>query len=809
MTTAASRTVDLDIQGMTCASCVGRVERKLGRIEGVEASVNLPLHSARVQVPEGVSDEDILETIRQAGYSPSLKESGRAARESTPESSASSESAEASESSDASEASGHTMPTPSALRHRIWVAAALTLPTFAISMIPGLQFPHVGWVLAALSLPVVTWAAWPFHRSAVTNARHGSSTMDTLVSMGVALAYLYSLAHLLADPGMTASVHPSHSGGMDMSSHQLYFESAAVITTFLLIGRFLESRAQEQSGQALHALLNLGAKEVEIVRDYGADQQQSTRIPVEQLTEGEVFLVRPGEKVAADGVVLDGHSAVDESMLTGESVPVEVSAGDQVTGATLNTGGRLIVRATRVGSETTLAKMSELVSQAQSSKAPIARLADRISAVFVPVVLGIAVLTFLGWLLIGGGMTGGLNGETLNTALIAAVSVLVIACPCALGLATPTAILTGTGRGAQLGILIKSARVLEDTRRVDSIVMDKTGTITRGELTLEGVHRFEGAAPGSGRNDEARVLTLAGAVEEASEHPIAQAIAEAAAQRLPQNSASSAADASGTGDSTTRRLPEVADFASSAGGGVSGTVTLEGSEHRVLVGQPRWLAEEGVELSEDQRAVLTGVQEDGAVGVVVTVNGEPAAVLSLRDAPKPDAAEAIRELRALGLTPILLTGDAEPVARAVAAQVGIEQDAVIAGVSPQKKLEEVQRLQGRGRVVAMVGDGINDAAALAAADLGVAMGAGTDVALEAADLSLMRNELAAVPQAIRLSAATLRTIKSNLFWAFAYNALAIPVAAAGLLNPMIAGAAMAFSSVFVVLNSLRLKRFDR
>lgn len=794
--TASSRTVELDIQGMTCASCVGRVERKLGKIEGVEASVNLPLHAARVRVPEGVSDEEILETVRRTGYTPTLKRPPRA-----PESRASSDTPDSSgaHASSSTPAEGHDpaspaqaehLPLPMAsLKRRIAVALTLTVPTFAISMIPGLQFPHFGWVLAVLSLPVVTWAAWPFHRSAAVNARHGSSTMDTLVSMGVALAYLYSLAHLIADPGMTAHAGTAHAGGMDMAAHQLYFESAAVITTFLLIGRFLEARAQDHSGQALRALLDLGAREVEVIRDYGTPRQQTERIPVERLAVGEVFMVRPGEKIATDGVVLEGRSAVDESMLTGESVPVEVSPEDRVTGATLNTGGRLIVRAQRVGAETTLAKMGELVSEAQSTKAPIARLADRISAVFVPLVLGIAGLTLLGWLIFGGMAAGGVDAEVVNRALIAAVSVLVIACPCALGLATPTAILTGTGRGAQLGILIKSAQALEDTRRVDSIVMDKTGTVTRGKLSLQEVHAFPG-------HDAARALSLAGAVEDASEHPIAQAVAAAARERLGS-----------------RRLPGVAGFESAPGGGVRGTVTAENAEgtggSAVLVGQPSWLAGQGVELTPEQTGRLREVQEGGAVGVVVAVDGEPAAVLSLRDEPKPDAVRAVRELRELGLEPILLTGDALPVARAVAEQVGIAPEAVIAGVSPEEKLEEVRGLQGQGRVVAMVGDGVNDAAALAAADLGVAMGAGTDVALEAADLSLMRDELSAVPQAIRLSAATLRIIRSNLFWAFAYNVLAIPVAAAGLLNPMIAGAAMAFSSVFVVMNSLRLKRFDR
>ena len=771
----SQRVVDLDIQGMTCASCVGRVERKLGKIDGVHASVNLPLESAQVTVPEGVTDEQILQTVRDAGYTPSLKRPPQ-------------------EDDDAAQ---RAEPGTAALRRRVWVSLPLAAVVFAISMIPGLQFPHWGWVAAVLSLPVVTWGAWPFHRGAAVNARHGSSTMDTLVSLGVAAAYLFSLGHLLADPEMTAHAHLGHA--VSMADHQLYFESAGVITVFLLLGRWLEARAQDRSGQALRKLLDLGAKDVEVMDEDGVGH----RVPVSRLAAGQRFIVRPGEKVAADGVVVEGHSAVDESMLTGESVPVEVSEGDRVTGATLNTGGRLIVRAERVGEDTTLAQMGRLVSQAQSTKAPVARLADRISAVFVPVVLGIAVLTFLLWLLIGGAADGG-----LNAAFVAAVSVLVIACPCALGLATPTALLTGTGRGAQLGILIKSAQVLEDTRGVDAVVLDKTGTVTRGQLSLEEMrlpettaHSDGGEAPAASQTGEGRgapvtaeeLLLLAGAVEEASEHPIARAVAAGARER------------------TGKQLPAVREFASAAGGGVSGLVRLaeDDEEHRVAVGQPSWLAAEGIEVPAAHRETLTAAQGEGRIGVVAAVDGMSVGLLLLRDEPKEDAASALDQLREMGLRPVLLTGDAEPVARAIAEQVGIAAEDVIAGVSPEQKVRAVERLQGEGRVVAMVGDGVNDAAALARADLGVAMGAGTDVALEAADLTLMRNELAAVPQAIRLSRATLRIIRSNLFWAFCYNVIAIPVAALGLLNPMIAGAAMAFSSVFVVLNSLRLTRFDR
>ncbi|MDN5618059.1 MAG: heavy metal translocating P-type ATPase [Kocuria sp.] len=803
------RVVDLTVEGMTCASCVGRVERKLGKLDGVEASVNLPLGSAKVTAPAHISDENLLEAVRKAGYTPSLATgkrtpgtgmgapagataqadaaapAGAAARTGHPSGEAGesvhvqrghhSPGSEQDTESSHGEGHGHdmAMPPESSLIRRIWVSAIFTVPLFAISMIPWFQFPHWAWAAAILALPVATWSAWPFHVTAARAARHGASTMDTLVSLGVVVSYLYSLGRLVTDPGMTAGAHPG--GHMDMSSHQVYFETAAVVTFFLLIGRYTETRAQSRSSEALHKLLDLGAREVDVVRSGSAEP---VRIAVEDLRVDDEFVVRPGEKIATDGVVVDGDSAVDESMLTGESVPVEVGPGSNVTGATLNANGRLLVRATRVGEGTTLAQMGRLVADAQASKAPVARLADRISAVFVPIVLVLAALTFILWWTIGGALT---------PAFVAGVSVLVIACPCALGLATPTALLTGTGRGAQLGVLIKSAQVLEDTRRVNTILLDKTGTVTSGELSVEGTRVLASSAA---VQDDDALMVLAGAVEDASEHPIARAVADAARR------------AHGS-------LPRVDDFTSAAGGGVRGRVVMNGSAHDVAVGQASWLTDLGVDVPSDHLEVVSHAQEGGATSILVAVNGISAGLLTLRDRPKADAAASIAELREMGLRPILLTGDAAPVARAVATEVGIDPSDVIAGVSPSGKVEQVERLQGRGRVVAMVGDGVNDAAALARADLGVAMGAGTDVALEASDITLVRGEVGAVAQAIRLSRATLRVIKSSLFWAFGYNVVAIPVAALGLLNPMIAGAAMAFSSVFVILNALRLKRFGR
>ena len=743
-----SRVIELDIEGMTCASCVGRVERKLGKLDGVTASVNLPLESARVTVPAGITDEQITATVNAAGYKATLR---------TPRDTA----AEAPAASPAA-----------TLAPRLVAAAALTVPVFLISMFPALQFPNWGWVAGALALPVVSWAAWPFHRAAAVNARHLSSTMDTLVSIGVTAAYVFSAWQLLADPRLTE--HPGMEG---MGSGGLYFEVAAVVTTFLLLGRYLEANAKQKAGDALKALLDLGAKDATVLRD-GLE----FKVPADRLRVGDIIVVRPGEKIATDGVVIEGSSAVDASLVTGESVPVEVGPDSQVTGATINTSGRLLVRATRVGADTTLAQMGRLVSQAQSGKAPIARLADRISAVFVPIVLALAAVTFGAWLLAAG---PAVTDAELRAAFTAAVAVLVIACPCALGLATPVGLLTGTGRGAQLGILIKGPQVLEDTRTVDTILLDKTGTVTTGHLAVAGTRAF---APFG----ESEVLRLAGAAEAASEHPVARAIAAAA---LTAGQAS--------GDAAP--LPAVTDFHSAPGGGVRGSV----DGRLVTVGRSGWLQENGVTVSGAQREALSAAEAAGATAIWVAVDGEPAGIISLRDTLKPGSAAAIARLRELGLRPILLTGDNAAVAGEVAAAVGIPPEDVFAGVLPEGKVDAVRKLQAGGATVAMAGDGVNDAAALAQADLGIAMGSGTDVAIEAADLTVMGNDLRQVGQAIELSRRTLATIKTNLFWAFFYNAVGIPVAALGLLNPMIAGAAMAASSVLVVANSLRLRSFGK
>lgn len=779
------RIIDLKIEGMTCASCVGRVERKLGKIEGVQASVNLPLESARVSVPAGVTDQQIVDTVGSAGYKARLVRpaGGEHAGQHQTEHGNASEHREHGGHEDHMAHGG----TAAALRPRLILAAVLTVPVFLVSMIPALQFNNWGWVAAALSLPVVTWSAWPFHRAAAINARHLASTMDTLVSLGVIAAYLFSAVTLAADPALTATVHAGMDGMEAAPGHaNLYFEVAAVVVTFLLLGRYLEANAKSRAGDALKALLSLGAKDATVLRD-GAE----VRIPAASLAVGDVFVVRPGEKIATDGVVADGQSAVDASLITGESVPVDVGPGDAVTGATVNTSGRLLVTATRVGSETTLAQMGRLVSAAQSGKAPIARLADRISAVFVPIVLVIAVLTFVLWMIFSG---------DLQSAFTAAVAVLVIACPCALGLATPVGLLTGTGRGAQLGILIKGPQVLEDTRTVDTIVLDKTGTVTDGRLSVTGTLVLDGAGDGqdpSGAGmpgpslSAAELLRLAGSVEAAGEHPIAQAIAAAAQDAHRAGTAQAPAPVTG--------------FDSSPGGGVRGTV--EGRQ--VVAGRPGWLAENGITMPDSASALLLQEQEAGSTAVLVAVDGRAAGIISLRDNLKPGSVAAITRLRALGLRPVLLTGDNAIVAARVAAAVGIAPEDVLADVRPLGKVEAVKRFQAEGATVAMAGDGVNDAPALAQADLGIAMGSGTDVAIEAADLTVMGNDLGQVATAIELSRRTLRTIKTNLFWAFFYNAVGIPVAALGLLNPMIAGAAMAASSVLVVGNSLRLRRFGK
>jgi len=734
--------IELEIGGMTCASCAHRIERKLNRLDGVSASVNYATEKARVTVPEGYDPRDLVTTVEQAGYTAALP-------------------APPQERGGTAEEDGTEDPELRSLRQRLIGAAVLTIPVIALSMIPALQFTHWQWLVLALAAPVVVWGAWPFHRAAAITLRHGAATMDTLISVGVTAAFLWSLyALFLGTAGMPGMTHEfSLAIGRSDGGANIYLEVAAGVTLFILLGRYLEKRSKRQAGAALRALLDMGAKDVAVLRD-GTEM----RVPVAELVVGDRFVVRPGEKIATDGVVDQGSSAVDASMLTGESVPVEVGAGDDVTGATVNAGGRLVVRATRVGADTQLARMAQMVEDAQSGKAEIQRLADRVSGVFVPIVIVIALGVLAAWIL---------TGHPLEAAFTAAVAVLIIACPCALGLATPTALLVGTGRGAQLGILLKGPEVLESTRRVDTILLDKTGTVTTGRMALTE------AVPAAGV-DRAELLRLAGAVEDASEHPIARAIAAGAAEQ-------------------TGPLPVASDFENLAGRGVRGTV--EGVE--VLVGRESLL--EGRELPVELAEAKAAAESRGETAVIVLREGRARGVLVVADTVRPTSAEAITQLKELGLTPILLTGDHRAVAEHIAAEVGIER--VIAGVLPEGKIAEVTRLQQQGKSVAMVGDGVNDAPALAQADLGLAMGTGTDVAIEAGDITLVRGDLRAVADAIRLSRRTLSTIKGNLFWAFAYNVAAIPLAALGLLNPMLAGAAMAFSSVFVVGNSLRLRSF--
>ena len=772
-----TRIIHLDVQGMTCASCVGRVERKLRKIPGVDPAVNLPLESARVIVPADITDEQIIETVNNAGYTASLKTEVRDA-----------------------ESEETTNARSGGLGWRIVVALLLGVPIFLISMFPTFQFPHWGWVLALITLPVAVYSAEPFHRAALTNARHFSSTMDTLVSLGVIVAYLYSLAQLFMNPGLTEHVHPMQGGILDMflsGNHApLYFDSASMVTLFLLIGRAIEHRTRTRSSEALRTLLSLGARTATLLRTDKRGTTREVQIPVEDLLPGDEFLVRPGEKIATDGTVIAGSSAVDASLLTGESVPVEVSVGDAVTGATLNTSGSLTVRATRVGSETTLAKMGELVAAAQETKAPIARLADRVSAIFVPTILVISLLTLIGWLVVS---------HDVPRAFNAAVSVLVIACPCALGLATPTALLAGTGRGSQLGILIRNAQVLETTYAVNRIVLDKTGTVTEGTMRVARFGTFDDFTDVTTENASSKsersvsILSDAAAVEALSEHPIARAIARFATENYGAF------------------LGSVEGF-EGVPGGVRGELvpadTDGESRHLVLVGTPEYLLQAGVALTEKQHQMLAQARSEGLTTVAVAraigaKDPQPVGLIALADSPKPESAQAIAELHELGLEPVLLTGDAPEVAQAIASSVGINPENVYAGVTPERKSEVIAQLQDEGYRVAMVGDGVNDAPALARADLGMAMGSGTDVAVQASDIVLMRSDMRAIPMSLRLSRATLHTIKSNLFWAFAYNTIAVPVAAAGLLNPMIAGAAMAFSSVFVVLNSMRLTRFER
>jgi Cu+-exporting ATPase len=740
----APNQIELAIGGMTCASCAARIEKRLNKLDGVSATVNYATEKAMVTFGDTITATDLIATVEKTGYTAKLPPPPQPAGNV--------------EDSNAEPADELQM-----LRTRVWVSLVLTVPVIAMAMVPALQFTYWQWLSLTLAAPVVVYGGLPFHRAAWINLRHGAATMDTLVSLGTIAAFGWSLWALFfgtaGTPGMT---HPfSFAIGRSDGAGNIYLEAAAGVTLFILAGRYFEARSKRRAGAALRALLELGAKDVAVLRD-GVE----TRIPVAELAVGDRFIVRPGEKIATDGVVEDGSSAVDASMLTGESVPVEVGPGDTVVGGTVNAGGRLVVTATRVGADTQLSQMATLVEQAQTGKAAVQRLADRISGVFVPIVIALAVATLGFWIATGAGSTA---------AFTAAVAVLIIACPCALGLATPTALLVGTGRGAQLGILIKGPEVLESTRQVDTVVLDKTGTVTTGRMTLLDVIPADGEY-----HDE--VLRLAGALEAASEHPIAQAIATGAADRLGP-------------------LPSIAGFANTEGLGVTGVV----DGVKVTVGRARLLREHGLDLPVEVERAAATAEAAGRTAVLAGWDGRARGVLVVADTVKATSRMAVEGLRALGLTPVLLTGDNRTVAAAIAAEVGIDQ--VISEVLPVDKVDVIKRLQAEGKVVAMVGDGVNDAAALAQADLGLSMGTGTDVAIEASDLTLVRGDLMAVVEAIRLSRATLRTIKGNLFWAFAYNIAALPLAAAGLLNPMIAGAAMAFSSVFVLSNSLRLRRF--
>ncbi|MFF3762986.1 heavy metal translocating P-type ATPase [Streptomyces sp. NPDC001922] len=752
--------VELTIGGMTCASCAARVEKKLNRMEGVTATVNFATEKAKVAYGSGVAIADLIAMVERTGYT--------AEQPAPPEPEAPERSAAGAATAEDGGASGAGTPQDAelaTLRQRLLVSLVLSVPVVLLAMVPALQFDNWQWLSLTLAAPVVVWGALPFHRAAWTNARHGAATMDTLVSVGTLAAFGWSLwALFLGDAGMTGMRHGFEvTGSRADAASTIYLEVAAGVTTFILLGRYLEAKAKRRAGAALRALLELGAKDVAVLRPDGREE----RIPAARLAVGDRFVVRPGEKIATDGTVTEGSSAVDAALLTGESVPADVTVGDAVTGATVNAGGRLVVEATRVGADTQLARMAKLVEDAQNGKAEVQRLADRISGIFVPVVLLISVGTLVAWLL---------ATDDITAAFTAAVAVLIIACPCALGLATPTALMVGTGRGAQLGILIKGPEVLESTRRVDTVVLDKTGTVTTGRMAFQGVITAEGTS-------EAELLRLAGPLEHASEHPVARAIAAGAVER--------------TGPPA---VPE--SFENVPGLGVRGVV----DGHEVVVGREKLLAEHSVAVPEQLAQAKAAAEAEGRTTVLVAWDGAARGVLTVADTVKESSAAAVAELRRLGLTPVLLTGDNRAVADAVARAVGIDE--VVAEVLPEDKVDVVRRLQGEGRTVAMVGDGVNDAAALATADLGLAMGTGTDAAIEAGDLTLVRGDLRVAADAIRLARRTLATIKGNLGWAFGYNLAALPLAAAGLLNPMIAGAAMAFSSVFVVTNSLRLRRFN-
>ncbi len=750
--TATDQQVELSIGGMTCASCANRIERKLNKLEGVTAAVNYATEKAKITYGGRIDENALVHTVEEAGYS---------ARLPTPPT----------ETTTGSEGGSPEEEALRSLRNRVIISALLSVPVIAMAMAPALQVTYWQWLSLTLAAPVIVWGGLPFHKAAWANLKHATATMDTLISMGTSAALLWSLYALFfgtaGEPGMTHPFELTIARGDGAGN--IYLEVGAGVVTFILLGRYFEAKSKRRAGAALRALLELGAKEVAVLR--GGREEL---VNIDQLAVGDQFVVRPGEKIATDGTIVEGSSAVDASMVTGESVPVEVTTGDPVIGATVNAGGRLIVEATRVGADTQLAQMAQLVEDAQNGKAQAQRLADRISGIFVPIVIVLAFATFGFWAGTGG---------SIAMAFTAAVAVLIIACPCALGLATPMALLVGTGRGAQMGVLIKGPEVLETTRRVDTVVLDKTGTVTTGQMTLIDAIPAEG-------EDEHQLLRLAGALESASEHPIAQAIAKGASERVGS-------------------LPSVGDFANLEGLGVQGTVPDGEGSRAVIVGRSRLLTDWSHHLTPELETAMTAAAEQGKTAVAVGWDGQARGVLVVADAIKPTSAQAITQLRDLGLTPVLLTGDNATVARNVAQQVGIEPgpETVIAEVMPADKVKVITRLQAKGKRVAMVGDGVNDAAALAQADLGLSMGTGTDVAIEASDITLVRGDLRAAADAIRLSRRTLGTIKGNLFWAFAYNVAALPLAAAGLLNPMLAGAAMAFSSVFVVTNSLRLRRF--